>query len=73
MHSLIRRDWPLVTGYGTAAVFYFFHEQMLGRMENPVWATIAFVWLFAVIMMSAATVVRHSEAVASIANAAPSP
>ena len=66
MHSLIRREWSLVLSYGTAAVFYFFHQQMLERMESPLWATLAFVWLFAVMLLSAFAVVRHSEITASI-------
>ena len=39
---------------------------MLERMESPLWATLAFAWLFAVILLSAFAVVRHSECLASI-------
>jgi Ca2+:H+ antiporter len=66
MHSLIRREWPLLLSYGTAAVFYLFHQRMLERMESPLWASVAFVWLFVVMMLSAFAVVRHSEITASI-------
>jgi Ca2+:H+ antiporter len=61
-----RREWSLLLSYGTAAVFSLFHGQMLERMESPLWATLAFAWLFAVILLSAFAVVRHSEIVASI-------
>ena len=66
MHSLIRRDWSLVLSYGTAAVFYFFHAQMLEQMESPLWATVAFAWLFMVILLSAFAVVRHSDILGSL-------
>jgi Ca2+:H+ antiporter len=66
MMMILRREWPLLLSYGTAAVFYLFHQQMLERMEGPLWATLAFAWLFVVILLSAFAVVRHSEIVASI-------
>jgi len=66
VHSLVRRDWPLLLSYGTAAIFYFFHAQMLERMQSPLWAAIAFAWLFAVILLSAFAVVRHSDLLASL-------
>ena len=66
MHSLWRREWSLLLSYGSAAVFYFFHQQMLERMESPLWASAAFVWLFVVMLLSAFAVVRHSEILASI-------
>src|SRR5262245_22809355 len=66
MHSLIRREWSLALSYGTAAVFYLFHQALLAKMESPLGAALAFAWLFAVILLSAFAVVRHSEIVASI-------
>jgi Ca2+:H+ antiporter len=66
VHSLWRREWSLLLSYGTAAVFYAFHQQMLERMESPLWAALAFAWLFAVILQSAFAVVRHSESLASL-------
>jgi len=66
MIAAARREWPLLLSYGTAAVFFVFHQQLLARMESPLWATLAFVWLFAVILLSAFAVVRHSEIVAFI-------
>ena len=66
MHSLIRREWPLLVSYGTAALFFVFHQQLLERMESPLWAGLAFLWLFAVMLKSAFSVVRHSEILASI-------
>ena len=66
MMMILRREWPLLLSYGTAAVFYLFHQRMLERMESPLWATLAFAWLFAVILLSAFAVVRHSESLASL-------
>lgn len=62
----LRREWPLLLSYATAAIFHLRHEQMLARMESPFWATVAFVWLFVVILISAFAVVRHSEILASL-------
>ena len=63
---VLRREWKLLLSYGTAAVFYLFHQQLLDRIETPLWATLAFVWLFVVIMLSAFAVVRHSDILASL-------
>jgi len=56
--TLLRREWALLLSYGTAAIFYAFPQ--------PIWPSIAFVWLFVAILFSAFAVVRHSEIVASI-------
>jgi Ca2+:H+ antiporter len=66
MHLLIRREWSLFLSYATAAVFYFLHQPLLEKMESPLWAALAFAWLFAVMLLSAFAVVRHSEILASI-------
>jgi Ca2+:H+ antiporter len=63
---ILRREWALLLSYGTAAGFALFHQRLLERMESPLWATLAFVWLFAVILVSAFAVVRHSECLASL-------
>ena len=65
MHAL-RREWSLLLSYGTAAAFYAFHQALLEKMESPLWASVAFIWLFAVILLSAFAVVRHSDILASI-------
>lgn len=62
----MRREWPLALSYGTAAVFFIFHQQMLDKLETPLWAALAFLWLFAVMLQSAFAVVRHSESLASL-------
>jgi len=62
----MRREWPLLISYTTAAVFLIFHQQMLDKLETPLWAVLAFAWLFAVILQSAFAVVRHSESLASL-------
>ncbi len=55
---VLRREWPLLLSYGTAAVFYVFPDR--------IWPPLAFVWLFFAMLFSAFAVVRHSEIVASI-------
>ena len=54
----LRREWPLLLSYATAAIFYVFPQA--------IWPPLAFVWLFVAILFSAFAVVRHSEIVASI-------
>src|SRR5436190_24328006 len=63
---MITREWPLVPVYGTAAVFYLFEQGLLGGLASPWWAGIVRLWLFAVMMLSAFAVVRHSECLAQI-------
>jgi Ca2+:H+ antiporter len=66
MPAHLRREWPLLLSYGTAAVFFLFHQRMLDKLETPLWAALAFIWLFAVMLQSAFAVVRHSESLASL-------
>jgi len=66
MSLVLRREWSLVLSYVTAALFFLFHDRMLGALAGPLWAAAAFLWLFAAILLSAFAVVRHSEIVASI-------
>lgn len=63
---MITREWPLAPVYATGAAFLFFNESLLGRLEGLPWTATVFVWLFAVMVMAAFAVVRHSEALAEI-------
>jgi Ca2+:H+ antiporter len=58
---MITREWPLLVCYGTASVFFFIEigSSTLGLAS-------AFVWLFAVILLAAFAVVRHSDCLAEI-------
>jgi Ca2+:H+ antiporter len=64
-HS-VRREWPLLASLGTVALFFFFHEQLLGKLDGPGGLASMFVWLFGIILLSAFAVVRHSEGLAAI-------
>jgi Ca2+:H+ antiporter len=50
----------------TAALFFAFHERLLGKLDSPAGLALMFVWLFGVILLSAFAVVRHSESLAEI-------
>jgi Ca2+:H+ antiporter len=63
---VITREWPLLACYGTAAVFLVFDTTLLGGLGNTAWLALVFAWLFAVILISAFAVVRHSECLAAI-------
>jgi len=63
---VLRREWPLALSYATAAIFFLFNQALLAKMEAPLWAALAFAWLFFVILLSAFAVVRHSDILASI-------
>jgi Ca2+:H+ antiporter len=64
--SVRKREWPLMVSLGTAALFFAFHERLLGKLESPAGLALMFVWLFGVILLSAFAVVRHSESLAEI-------
>jgi Ca2+:H+ antiporter len=61
---LLRREWPLIFGLGTTALFLAFGDRWLSDLARPAWFVFILTWLFAAILLSAAGVVRHAEAVA---------
>jgi Ca2+:H+ antiporter len=63
---MITREWPLLAGYATAALFFLFERQLLGDLSNGWWAAFVLAWLFAVMLAAAFAVVRHSECLAAI-------
>ena len=63
--SLLVREWPLLVGLGTAALFFVFGSSWLANLANPSWLAFLFVWLFAVMLLSATAVVRHAESLAA--------
>jgi Ca2+:H+ antiporter len=50
----------------TSAVFAFFGERLFAGMANPLVLALIFAWLFAVVLGSALSVVRHAERLARI-------
>jgi Ca2+:H+ antiporter len=63
---MIRREWPLLASYLTAALFFLFERQLLGNLDNGWWAAFVLMWLFVVMLAAAFAVVRHSECLAVI-------
>ena len=62
--SFIRREWFLVVTATTCLIFLAFSSHLVGGLDNP-WRHVAvFSWLFAVVLGSALSVVRHADRLA---------
>ena len=57
----MRREFPLLVGLGTAAIFFAAGNQFVELAGHPVAMIAVFLWLFAVILWSAIYVVRHAD------------
>ena len=57
-------EFPLLIGFGTAAIFYAAGSQLVEIVAHPVVLIVIFLWLFAVIVWSAICVVRHADCLA---------
>src|SRR6201996_7201441 len=62
--SGLRREWLLLVAYVTTALFLVFGKSWLADLSNPFWFTLMLVWLFAVILGAAFSVVHHAESLA---------
>src|SRR6266540_5713961 len=60
----IRGEFPLLIGLGTAAIFFGTGSRLVEIIAHPVVLTVIFLWLFAVILWSAISVVRHADCLA---------
>ncbi len=60
----LRREFPLLIGLGTAAIFFATGNQFVELAGHPVAMFAIFLWLFAVILWSAICVVRHADCLA---------
>lgn len=58
------REWPLLAGIATAALFLAFGKGWLADLSSAAWFTFLLAWLFGVILASAFAVVRHAEGLA---------
>jgi len=59
--SLMREEWFLGVSVATGLAFLAFQEQLFRQLSDPLWFTVIFVWLFAVVLGSALSVVRHAD------------
>jgi len=64
--AFLRAEWFLAVSYLTSAAFIVFGEGLFAGLSNPLWLTLVFVWLFAVVLGSCLNVVRHADGVADI-------
>jgi len=60
-NSLLRKEWFLGVSVATSLAFLVFQEQLFGQLSDPLWFTVVFVWLFAAVLGSALSVVRHAD------------
>ena len=58
----ICQEWALAAAAISSLAFAVFGNLLLHGLENPVWLTFVFLWLFAVILSASMGVVRHAEA-----------
>lgn len=63
--STLKQEWSLFLSGGTSAAFLFFGQRWLGDLSHHAWFALMFLWLFAVILLSAFAVVRHAESLAT--------
>jgi Ca2+:H+ antiporter len=64
-NSTLVREWPMLVALATSALFFAFGRSWLANLSNPVWLVFMLVWPFAVILLTASSVVRHAESLAA--------
>ena len=62
--SVLGSEFPLLIGLGTAAIFFAAGSRFVEIIGHPVAVIVVFLWLFAVILWSAVSVVRHADCLA---------
>ena len=61
LSALIRDEWFLVVSAATSLAFLLSGAALLGNLASPPWLAFIFAWLFAVVLGSALSVVRHAD------------
>ncbi|WP_114238204.1 calcium:proton antiporter [Dyella sp. C9] len=59
--ALLRAEWFLAISVATSLAFLCFGQRLLSGLDCMSWLALVFVWLFAAILGSALSVVRHAE------------
>lgn len=62
--SPVPGEIALLIGLGTAAIFFVAGDRLVEIVAHPVALVVVFLWLFAVILWSAISAVRHADALA---------
>ncbi|MBB2701779.1 UNVERIFIED_ORG: Ca2+:H+ antiporter [Rhizobium esperanzae] len=60
----LREEWFLGVSIATSLIFLAFPEELFSRLSDPLWFAVVFGWLFAVVLGSALSVVRHADRLA---------
>ncbi len=63
---LWRTEWVLAVSIPVTILFLTANEYLLGDLSNQLWYDCLFVVVFLVILLSAFSVVRHANALASL-------
>src|SRR3954451_16217450 len=61
LSALIRDEWFLAVSAATSLAFLVSGGALLGGLSSPPWLAVIFLWLFAVVLGSALSVVRHAD------------
>jgi Ca2+:H+ antiporter len=59
--SLAREEWFIGVSAATSLIFLAFPDPIFARIAEPFWFVVIFFWLFAVVLGSALSVVRHAD------------
>src|SRR5216117_3606553 len=60
----VRGEFSLLIGVGTAAIFWGTGSRLVEIIAHPITLIVVFLWLFTVILWSAASVARHADCLA---------
>jgi Ca2+:H+ antiporter len=58
---LLREEWFLAVSVATGLIFFGLGNVLFARLDQPFWFTLIFLWLFAAVLGSALSVVRHAD------------
>jgi Ca2+:H+ antiporter len=59
--ALVRNEWFLAVSAATSLAFLASGGTLLSGLSSPVWLAFVFLWLFAAVLGSAMSVVRHAD------------
>jgi Ca2+:H+ antiporter len=62
--AFIRSEFMLIISLGTVAIFFGTGNRLVEIITHPVGLVVIFLWLFAVVLWSAMSVVRHADCLA---------
>jgi Ca2+:H+ antiporter len=62
----LKKEWTLALVYVTAVLFFAYGKSWLADLSSTGWFLLMFGWLFCVIVLSAAAIVRHAENLAHL-------